>query len=138
MPDSSHPGYRVEPYKVGITESYEGVRSYQRTETRYRITVDGKVVDDAQGYGYKSAAAAHRSWSYQYGGKRRQTEKRVAARRWLRLHPGVRPVFEKITENNLKEIALGELTKNEVFKAMEERFGRIPAEVRWALWEDLL
>jgi hypothetical protein len=138
MPDSSHPDYRVEPYKVGVTETYEGVGSYQRTETRYRITVDGKVVDDAQGYGYKSAAAAHRSWSYQHGGKQRMIEKRTTARRWLRLHPGVCPLFEQITENNLKEIALGEVNQNEVFETLEERFGPIPAEVRWALWEDLL
>ena len=63
-------------------------------ESRY-VVVDaetGKVLDDAQGYGYKSVRGAHASWSY----KNRSPEKKAhdaaaknAVRRFLKKHPDV-------------------------------------------------
>ena len=120
--------YEVEAYKIG--KGWEA-------ETRYRITIEGKIIDDAQGYGYKSASAAHRAWAYKHGGKERQQNKLRTARKWLKQHPEIRPLFEEIIEINYKEIGRGEITKAEIFAHLEERFGQIPEEARWALWGEL-
>lgn len=46
------------------------------TQTRFDICDEtGKVIDDAQGYGYKTAQAAHRAASYKFkGGKKKVDE----------------------------------------------------------------
>lgn len=57
-------------------------------ETRYVIidTETGNMLDDAQGYGYKSAQAAYRGWSYKSKPKKtRQAikNKRKRVRDWI-------------------------------------------------------
>jgi len=44
------------------------------SETRYVIVDDetGEVLDDAQGYGYKSVQNAYRGWSYKSKSKKQQ------------------------------------------------------------------
>lgn len=62
--------YKAVPYKTTktIKDEYE---EYSTTEIRYRIvsvdivSVDtGEVLDDAQGYGYKTAQKAYAGYSY--------------------------------------------------------------------------
>lgn len=59
------PGYKAIPYKatrhyeavVDVSEPWNNEPAYDTTETRWCIvsTETGEVLDDAQGYGYKSA-----------------------------------------------------------------------------------
>jgi len=51
------------------------------TQTRYIVVgEDGKVLDDAQGYGYKSAEAAYRGyWFKAQGGKKKLDKKKREA-----------------------------------------------------------
>lgn len=64
---------KVVPIRKTFVEDY-GDFQEKHTETRY-IVVDeetGEVLDDAQGYGYKSAANAHRGYSYHKKPKKQQ------------------------------------------------------------------
>lgn len=58
--------------RVAIDEEF----SMYETQTRFDICdADGKVIDDAQGYGYKSAQSAHKAASYKFkGGKKKADE----------------------------------------------------------------
>jgi hypothetical protein len=96
--------YKVESYRVG-----------EWNETRYRILVDGRVVDDAQGYGYKTAAKAHAAWNYKNGGRQRQLEKTKSAKEWLKSFPKLKAEFDELVEWNFKQIALGEYTLADIF-----------------------
>lgn len=52
------------------------------TQTRFDICdVEGKVIDDAQGYGYKTMQAAHKAAAYKFKGGR---EKAAAAAKFWR------------------------------------------------------
>ena len=61
------------------------------SETRYRM-VDaetGKIVDDAQGYGYKTAQKAYAAWSYKHRDKRKDAAtkaKEKQIRKWMNEH----------------------------------------------------
>jgi hypothetical protein len=54
---------------------------------------DGKVLDDAQGYGYKSAEKARVADWYKTGGREKQRDKERIARRWLVSHPDVKQAY---------------------------------------------
>ena len=77
---------KVVPYgKSGFVDRYN--------ETRYRV-VDaktGKVLDDAQGYGYRSAANAWAAWKYKTRDKSKDAEKAAKEqqiRTWMNKHKG--------------------------------------------------
>ena len=57
--------YKAVPYKTTKTTKDE-YEEYSTTEIRYHIvSVDtGEVLDDAQGYGYKTAQKAYVGYSY--------------------------------------------------------------------------
>lgn len=84
-------------------------------ETRYVITDDdGKIVDDAQGYGYKTKQNATKAmwWKFK-NGKNKHDE----LARWWKNPPNdvlLKRIFE-IEEINLKELARGEFTTDDVF-----------------------
>lgn len=59
--------YQLKPRQVQIAIDAE----FGIYETQIRFDIcdsDGKVIDDAQGYGYKSAQSAHKAASYKFKG----------------------------------------------------------------------
>jgi hypothetical protein len=69
--------YTLVPRKVKVViDSDYGVYDY---ETRFDICdLDGNILDDAQGHGYKSAQGAHRAAAYKFkGGAKKAAEGRA-------------------------------------------------------------
>lgn len=76
-------------------ERFRAVKSDALTKDRWDVrfvimdTLTGEIVDDAQGYGYKSAQKAHAAWNYKTKDKsRRRTEEKTKARvkKWCEMH----------------------------------------------------
>ena len=73
------------------TEPWDWEPEYDTVETRYRIesTETGEVLDDAQGYGYRTAQNAYASFEYKNRDKskdkaRRKLKKHI--RTWMKEH----------------------------------------------------
>ena len=87
-------------------------------ESRF-VVIDkdtGKVLDDAQGYGYKTPQKAHAAWAYKTRDKSKDAEK--AARRkhiqkWLKEHKD----FQKAMDTFAFEIAKGSWGPDDTFDA---------------------
>lgn len=62
------------PYEVRYEPEDE--YDFRYSETRYRLVdvATGEIVDDAQGYGYRTAAGAHRAYGYKSMPKSRKRE----------------------------------------------------------------
>lgn len=94
-------------------------------ETRYVIADDdGKIVDDAQGYGYKTKQNAMKAmwWKFK-NGKCKHDE----LARWWKKSPNdvlLRRIFE-MEEINLKELARGEFTLDDVFNYAADEAGKL-------------
>ncbi len=61
----------------------------EKTGIRYAVIdmESGEIVDDAQGYGYKSAQKAYAGWAYKHRDKSRDTEKaakEVIISKWIK------------------------------------------------------
>ena len=88
------------------------------TETRYEI-VDpetGEVLDDAQGYGYRSIQKARAAWNYKNRDKSKDFEKAEKEReimRWMKELKG----FVRCMEQNAFEIAKGSWGPDDKFDA---------------------
>ena len=85
-------GYKVIPYKVD---------SHGKREKRYRIvsTETGKIIDDAQGYGYKTAEKAHAAYAYKTRDKSKDKEKQAKKRHiqhWLKEHKDFAEAMEDV------------------------------------------
>lgn len=78
------------------------------TETRYEIvnTETGKVVDDAQGYGYRTAQKAYAAWAYKHRTpeqKKARKEKDKIISEWMKHHKS----FVKALDTYAFEITKG-------------------------------
>lgn len=73
---------KIEKYEktVQINDEFMGIGNY--TETRYRIVNEqtGEVIDDAQGYGYKSFQKAQKALWYKTNKKEIEKTKNTATR----------------------------------------------------------
>lgn len=68
--------YQLKPHVVSAPRDGELV--HYESQTRFDICdLEGNVIDDAQGYGYKSAQSAHRAAAYRFkgGAKKANTAK---------------------------------------------------------------
>lgn len=67
----SNKNYKVVPTKKEHIEDYGDGIIDKITETRYIIINEetGEILDDAQGYGYKTAKKAHAAWWYKHRDK---------------------------------------------------------------------
>ncbi len=77
------------PYPVMVPAGDE--YDFDRTETRWRLVDEstGRIVDDAQGHGYKTAQAAHRAHGYKRTMRARKTSAKNVkqrARAWWDKH----------------------------------------------------
>lgn len=85
-PTAPAPKLKVERYTVVVNyPKYEDeYDDGNRTETRFRIiTEEGEIVDDAQGYGYRSAQGAHKAMWYKFKGGRQKMNRDEKTRKWL-------------------------------------------------------
>lgn len=95
-------------------------------EIRYTIVErgTGKLLDDAQGYGFKTAQRAHKAGWYKFqGGKGKITSEKAIARTFWEQHQDVREEFVLSLEYGIKELARGEITETEIISDLEKQFG---------------
>ena len=87
--------------------------SKKRHDERY-IVIDrdtGEVLDNAQGYGYKSRKNAHLGWAYKNRDKSKDSEKaakRKHIQEWMKNHPEFSDDMDYASFNLAKELACGE------------------------------
>lgn len=89
-----------------------------RYEKRFVIVdkENGEILDDAQGYGYKSAQKAYAAWNYKNRDKSKDKErakKRNAIKKWMREHKS----FVNMMDQFAFEIAKGSWGKDDKFDA---------------------
>jgi hypothetical protein len=94
-------------------------------EARFAIADDdGKVIDDAGGYGYKTAQKAHKAMWYKFeGGKQKKEAEANERKRFFKEHKGLDKYIDEILEYNIKEIARGELTDQDILDDIKKEFG---------------
>lgn len=99
---------------------YEGYE-----EIRFAIADDnGKIIDDAQGWGYKTEQKAHRAMWYKFnGGEQKKKKTEDSKRSFFNAHKGLERFINDIFEINFKEIARGEITDDDILKEIKEKFG---------------
>lgn len=98
----------------------------------------GEIVDNASGYGYKSQNSAEKAMWYKFGGGKEKKKKELnMAKTWLKNEKN-NEAFEKINEQiewNIKEIARGEITVEEIISEIEIEYGiKIPKFVKTKLF----
>ena len=93
---------------------------FNPSDPRYVIADDnGKVVDDAQGFGFKTKRNAHRCLSYKYnGGKQKKNKKK----KFFKENPNIKKEIDELFEINFKEIARGDVTLNDIKEFIDEKF----------------
>jgi len=92
--------YSVQAYsnQHDSEDSYD----FAYSETRYRIvdTETGEILDDAQGYGYKTAQKAHTAWNFKKNGGYPHSV--FDAGKWLEQNKDVLHELSDICEINFK------------------------------------
>ena len=92
--------------------------AYDTRESRYRIvdTETGEVLDDAQGYGYRTAQKAYAAYAYKHRDKSKDAEKRAKKkhiRAWMKEHSEFVGLMDEIAF----EIAKGSWGPDDIFDA---------------------
>lgn len=98
----------AKPKKEEMWKIVESETLSSRYDKRYVIanSRSGNILDDAQGYGYKSAANARAAWLYKNRDKtkdREKAEKKAEIRKWMKVHRD----FMRLLEQCAFEIAKG-------------------------------
>lgn len=108
-----HTGFKIVP----VASKYPGERFAI-------VDADGVIVDDAQGYGYKSKQAAHKVIWYKFkGGKDKIASANAAGRNYWRDKKHIAKAIDKYVDNNLKEIARDEVTADDFIVWAKADFG---------------
>lgn len=82
-------------------------------------THTGEIVDDAQGYGYKTPQKAYAAYNYKHrGGKKKH---QVAAAYW-RKHKEIKIFCEDLIEANAKDFVLGIYNLKDLQQTVKEEF----------------
>lgn len=123
--------YTVVPYspKV-IAAKYKCDEYYEGSITiggRFAIADgNGKILDDAQGYGYKSVQNATLALKWKYlGGKQKSAQRRTDFMNWKKaspVHDLIVREFHSLVENWVKELACGEITEKDIWTDLKERY----------------
>ena len=91
---------------------------------RFVIADNGIIVDDAQGWGYKTEEKAQKAMWYKFkGGKQKIDKQEQDKRKFFNQHKGLNKFLYRIWENNFKEIARGELTDQDIIDDVKKEFG---------------
>ena len=118
--------YKAVPYKKithheAVSDSKEpwnNSPAYDTREMRYRIvnTATGEILDDAQGYGYKTAQKAYAAFSYKNRDKSKDAEKaakKAQIKKWMKEHKS----FVRGMDTIAFEIAKGSWGPDDKFDA---------------------
>lgn len=109
---------------------------FESSDKRFAIADnDGNIIDDAQGYGYKSKKKAYLALNYKYlGGRNKAKENESNYKKWIKsdkIHSDIIDEFNDCMEMNLKEIAIGDITIDEIWKSLEKEYNiQIPDFVK--------
>ena len=105
----------------------EGKRQMKIIQKNKRFVIaddSGKVVDDAQGWGYKTEEKAKKAMWYKFkGGKQKIDQTEQDKKDFFNAHKGLDKFLYKIWENNFKEIARGEITEQDIVDDVKREFG---------------
>lgn len=101
------PNYKAEKYK--LTKKYDAINNekepwenhpaYTTSEIRYRIisTETGEILDDAQGYGYKTAQKAYAAYGYKNKSKNKEHIQKIRhIEKWLKENKSFSNLMEDI------------------------------------------
>lgn len=99
-------------------EPWNNTPAYDTSEIRYCIvsTETGEVLDDAQGYGYKTAQKAYSAYAYKTRDKKKDKEK-MAKERHIRQWMKENKPFVRAMDDTAFEIAKGTWGPNDIFNA---------------------
>jgi len=97
---------------------------FNNIEDRFAISDDnGNIVDDAQGYGYKSYKNAQKVMWYRFGGGNKKMDTiKNNKKDFFKQHDGLEEFLNEIIEDNFKEVINKEFTKVNILKAVKENF----------------
>lgn len=95
-----------------------------RYEDRYVVVnvETGEIVDNAQGYGYKTKQKAHAAWAYKTRDKSKDKEKQAERRKiryWLKQHKEVQDDVESLwldAMKNYEDVKLNAKTMRQILK----------------------
>ena len=113
--------YKVPTHHKAIVdkdEPWNNVPAYDTFEMRYCIvsTETGEVLDDAQGYGYKTAQKAYSAYAYKTRDKSKDKEKLAKKKhiqQWMKEHKS----FVNAMDETVFEITKGSFESNDKFDA---------------------
>ena len=81
-------------------------------ETRYAIADDnGKIVDDAQGYGYKTYEKASKAMWWKFKDGKKSSDEKI---KWWKSHKDLYDAIQDMIMMYCKEIMRGELTDDDI------------------------
>lgn len=96
----------------------------EKYNNRFIILNNNEIIDDANGYGYKSFCSASRAKSYKFGGGRDKLEsKKQEMREVVKKYKGIKKFVSNLYEWNIKELVRGETEELEFVYVVEEEFG---------------
>lgn len=118
--------YKAVPYKTTIhhpaivneKEPWDNMPAYNEVKTRFQIvsTETGEVLDDAQGYGYKTAQKAYAGYAYKTRDKSKDRQRAAKKRhiaKWMKENPD----FITLMDECALDIAKGRGEPDEKFNA---------------------
>jgi hypothetical protein len=101
--------YRVEPR--------------QNSDRFVVVNKEGKVVEDAQGWGYKSRGAAEKAMWYHFGGgKKKIDSNKEEAKKFWASHKEAAKEFNDLFESWVKEICRGEVAEKEIIEEVCKKY----------------
>jgi hypothetical protein len=111
----------------------------KKVDTRFIIVEKetGNLLDDAQGYGYKTARGAHKAGWYKYQrGKEKITSEKSDAKKFWKQHSDIKQEVIQMLENSVKEICRGEITETEIISDLEKHYGFVfpQAAIKYLGW----
>jgi len=87
------------------------------------VSSDNSVIDDAQGYGYKTRRNAEKVIWYKFkGGKENTDSKKSQLNKLYKENPGLKDYISDLYEDRFKEIARGEISDKDVASFISEKF----------------
>jgi hypothetical protein len=105
-------------------------------QDRYAISdLEGKVVDNANNYGYKTSRSAYLAMNYKFlGGKQKSDSRKKQLKYWLNSNPANKKIadeFQEQLEWNFKELSRDEISLDDIWKSLEDTHGiEIPTFVK--------
>lgn len=91
----------------------------KRPDFRFDVVskTDGSILDDAQGYGYKTYQSAVKAAWYKFsGGKKKVSNEKRIARDFWKQNPAVKKRVFDLYDTWAKEVARGEVKEKEILE----------------------